>query len=165
MALTVSQVETFVLSQTLEESFYFSQHHYRTRMVCLVRITLDNGLIGWGEGYGPAEPIQAAVQFLSPLILHQDPLEQERIWQSIYLRSLDHARSGVLLSAISAIDIALWDLKGKLLNQPVSTLLGGRRRDSVKAYATGMYFSDCGDLTRKLAAGSCSAVRSPLRWH
>ena len=58
---------------------------------------------------------------------------------------------GVLVAAISAIDIALWDLRGKLLGQPVSVLLGGRRRERVKVYATGMYFIETDDLAGKLA--------------
>lgn len=149
--MVISKVEPFVLSHNLEESFFFSQHRYESRSVCLTRITLDDGLIGWGEGYGPAGLVKAGVEFLKPLILGQDPLGQEGLWRSMYLRSLDHARSGVLLSALSAIDIALWDLKGKILNQPVSTLLGGRKRDSVKAYATGLYFTDCGGLGARLA--------------
>jgi len=149
--MIIDKVEAFVLSQQLEESFYFSQNHYDTRTVCLIRITLDNGLSGWGEGYGPAELIKAGIEFFTPLILGSTPLEQEKLWQSMYLRSLDHARSGVLLSALSAIDIALWDLKGKILSQPISVLLGGRRRDSVKAYATGLYFTDCDNLTARLA--------------
>lgn len=148
--MLIEEVKTFVLSQRLEESFFFSQHHYDTRTICLTRITLDDGLTGWGEGYGPALPIKEGVQFLAPLILSRDPLEQEKLWQSMYLRSLDHSRSGILLSALSAIDIALWDLKGKLLGQPVSVLLGGRKREAVRAYATGLYFSEDGDLQKKL---------------
>lgn len=149
--MIIDKVESFVLSHPLSESFYFSQHRYDTRTVCLVRITLNNGLAGWGEGYGPARVVRAGIEFLTPLILGKTPLEQETLWWSMYLRSLDHARSGVLLSALSAIDIALWDLKGKLLNQPVSVLLGGRKRESVRAYATGMYFSDCDGLEGRLA--------------
>ena len=57
----------------------------------------------------------------------------------------DYARRGVLVAAISAIDIALWDLRGKLLGQPVSTLLGGRRREDVRGYATGLYFTESDD--------------------
>jgi D-galactarolactone cycloisomerase len=69
----------------------------------------------------------------------------------MYRRSLDYARSGVLTASLSAIDVALWDLKGKLLGQPVHVLLGGRRRDTVRVYATGMYFTEGGDLAAKLA--------------
>jgi D-galactarolactone cycloisomerase len=95
--------------------------------------------------------VKAGIEFFTPLILGNSPLAQEKLWQSMFLGSLDHARSGVLLSALSAIDIALWDLRGKILDQPISVLLGGRKRDSVKAYATGLYFTDCDDLTATLA--------------
>ncbi|MCL4159575.1 UNVERIFIED_CONTAM: hypothetical protein GTU68_013390 [Idotea baltica] len=70
----------------------------------------------------------------------------------MYRRSLDFARSGVLVSAISAIDVALWDLKGKILNLPVHTLLGGKKRERITPYATGMYFSKSDNLADKLAA-------------
>lgn len=149
--MVIDKVETFVLSHHLAESFYFSQHRYDTRTVCLTKITLTDGSAGWGEGYGPAKPIQEGIEFLSSVILGDDPLEQEKLWRAMYLRSLDHARSGILLSALSAIDIALWDLKGKILNQPISVLLGGRKRSSLRAYATGLYFTDGPDLSLKLA--------------
>jgi D-galactarolactone cycloisomerase len=149
--MVIDKIEAFVLSHKLGESFYFSQHQYDARAICLVRITTDGGLAGWGEGYGPAFPVKAGIEFLGPLVLGGDPLEQEKLWRVMYLRSLDHARSGVMLSALSAIDIALWDLKGKILAQPISILLGGRKRESVRCYATGLYFTQSDDLPAKLA--------------
>ena len=149
--MRVEKVECFVLSHKLERRFHFSQFHYETRSVCLVKISLEDGSFGWGEGYGPAEVIKAGVEFLAPLIVGGNPLNQENLWRAMYLRALDHARRGVLLSALSALDIALWDLKGKILGVPVSVLLGGRKRESVKAYATGMYFTDSSDLAAQLA--------------
>jgi D-galactarolactone cycloisomerase len=149
--MSIDRVEAFVLSHDLGESFFFSQRRYDSRSVCLIKITHEDGMIGWGEGYGPARLIKAGIEFFEPLILGKDPLEQESLWRAMYLRGLDHARSGVFLSALSAIDIALWDLKGKILGQPVSTLLGGRKRDSVEAYATGLYFTDDDDLAPRLA--------------
>lgn len=79
-----------------------------------------------------------------------DVLQNEVIWQKMYLRSLDYARRGVLLAALSAIDIALWDIKGKILKLPVSILLGGRKREYVRPYATGLYFTESIHLTEKL---------------
>lgn len=148
----IKKVEAFVLSHRLGESFFFSQHSYDSRTICLVKLTMADGLSGWGEGYGPAGLVRAGIEFFTPLILDKDPMEQETLWQSMYLRSLDHARGGVLLSALSAIDIALWDLKGKILRQPISSLLGGRKNDSIPAYATGLYFRDCEELSAHLAA-------------
>jgi len=150
-AMKIEKVETFVIEQWLRKPFHFSQWEYDRRSVCLVRITTDDGTYGWGEGYGPAEVVQAGVRFLSPLIQGRNPLHTATLWQEMYRRSLDYARRGVLLASLSAVDLALWDLKGKILGQPVSVLLGGRRRDRVRVYATGMYFSHEPNLPQRLA--------------
>jgi D-galactarolactone cycloisomerase len=138
--MKIIKVEPFVVSYKLEESFYFSQWQYDHRTSCLVKITVDDGSYGWGEGYGPAYLIREGIKFFEPFIINRDPLQHENLWQTMYVHSLDYARRGIMLSALSAIDIALWDLKGKILNQPVSTLLGGWKNEKVRVYATGMYF-------------------------
>ena len=73
----------------------------------------SNGTFGWGEGYGPAEIIKAAIEFFIPFIMGKNSLEHETIWNNMYQRSLDFGRRGIFLSGLSAIDIALWDIKGK----------------------------------------------------
>jgi len=148
--MKIKKIEPFIVSQKLKKPFHFSQWEYDARTICLVRITTENGNYGWGEGYGPASLVKAGIDFFSPFILGMDAFYHENIWQVMYLRSLDYARRGVLLAALSAIDIALWDLKGKYLDQPVSVLLGGRKRDHVKPYATGLYFSNGDKLKEKL---------------
>ena len=139
--MKISTIEPFVVSHHLKERFYFSQWQYDTRTICLVKLPCDDGTFGWGAGYGPAEVIKAGIEFFRPLLIGYSPLETETLWQMMDQRSLDYARRGILLSALSAIDVALWDLKGKILGQPVSVLLGGRRRQSVRTYATGMYLN------------------------
>ena len=148
--MKIESIETYVVEQALDTPFYFSQFAFRARQICLVKVIADDGSYGWGEGYGPATVVKAGIEFLAPLALGEDPLQVEAIWSKMHLRALDYARRGVLVAAISAIDIALWDLRGKLLGQPVSTLLGGRRRERVKVYATGMYFTETEDLIGKL---------------
>ena len=149
--MKISTIEPFVVSHHLKERFYFSQWQYDTRTICLVKITCDDGTFGWGEGYGPAGVIKAGIEFFRELLIGRNPLDTESLWQIMYLHSLDYARRGILLSALSAIDVALWDLKGKILSQPVSVLLGGRRRQSVRTYASGMYFTETESLSEKLA--------------
>jgi D-galactarolactone cycloisomerase len=149
--MKIDRIETYVVRQTLKNPFFFSQWKYGSRAACLVKVISGEGVYGWGEGYGPAGVVQAGIQFLEPLVLNQNPLHEERIWRMLYDRSLDYARRGVLVAAISAIDIALWDLKAKILGQPVSVLLGGRQRDRVRVYATGLYFTEGRDLHRRLA--------------
>ena len=149
---TIARVEAFVVSQKLRRSFHFSQWGYDRRTVCLVRVTTDDGRHGWGEGYGPADVVRAGVEFFAPHITGGDPLLTGALWQRMHARGLDFARRGVLLAALSAIDVALWDLKGKILGVPVHVLLGGKRRDEVNVYATGLYFDDEPNLTARLAA-------------
>ena len=140
--MKIQSIESFILSDKLKESFYFSQWEYSERRICIVKITSDTGHVGWGEGYGPAEVIQAGIKHLTPFVVRQNPLETETIWSTMYRRTLDFARRGILVSALSAIDVALWDLKGKILELPVHLLLGGKKRDSIVPYATGMYFTN-----------------------
>lgn len=156
--MKINKVETFVLSDKLEESFFFSQWEYSERRICIVKVTTDDGLVGWGEGYGPADVIQAGIKTITPLLIGKNPLEQETLWFDMYRKTLDYARRGVLAASISAVDVALWDLKGKALNLPVSVLMGGQHRKKVVPYATGLYFSKGENLIEKLVQEAKSYV-------
>lgn len=149
--MKIQSIESYVLSDKLSESFYFSQWEYSERRICIVKVRSDTGHVGWGEGYGPAEVIKAGIDFLTPFILGMNPLTTEAIWSIMYRRTLDYARRGILVSALSAIDVALWDLKGKIMEQPVHLLLGGKKRDTITPYATGMYYTKCINLGDRLA--------------
>lgn len=164
--MKISRIEAYVVEQRLDRPFYFSQFEFQTRQICLVKVLAEDGTYGWGEGYGPATVVKAGIEFLAPLVSGEDPLQVEAIWSKMHLRSLDYARRGVLVAAISAIDIALWDLRGKLLGQPVSVLLGGRRREQVRVYATGLYFTETDDQlgalveeAQRYAAQGFSAIK------
>ncbi|MDW7692168.1 mandelate racemase/muconate lactonizing enzyme family protein [Flammeovirgaceae bacterium SG7u.111] len=157
--MKIKSIESFILTDKLKESFYFSQWEYSERRICIVKITSDTGHVGWGEGYGPANVIKAGVDLLTPFVVGQNPLQIETIWSTMYRRTLDFARRGILVSAISAIDVALWDLKGKILEQPVHLLLGGKKRDSITPYATGMYFTNGGEMSEKLSAEAKQYVK------
>lgn len=148
--MIIKKIEPKIVSQQLKEPFHFSQWEYQTRTICLVKITTDDGSYGWGEGYGPANLVKAGIDFFAPFIMEMNALDHEVVWQQMYLRSLDYARRGVLLAALSAIDIALWDIKGKHFELPVSSLLGGKKSEFIKPYATGLYFSNGGDQKEKL---------------
>jgi len=148
--MKIIQVETFVLSNQLKEAFSFSQWSYSERRICIVKITTDTGVCGWGEGYGPADVIKAGIELVKPVLMNQNPLENETLWFHMYRKTLDFARRGVLAASISAVDVALWDLKGKILDLPVSVLMGGQHRKKVVPYATGLYFSEGNNLKAKL---------------
>ncbi|WP_271784119.1 mandelate racemase/muconate lactonizing enzyme family protein [Aquimarina algiphila] len=149
--MKIKSIESFILCDKLKESFSFSQWEYSERRICIVKVTSDTGHVGWGEGYGPASIIKAGIENLTPFLVGQNPLHIETIWNIMYRRTLDYARRGILVSAISAIDVALWDLKGKIMEQPVYLLLGGKKRDSIVPYATGLYFTKNKDLGDALA--------------
>ena len=146
--ITISKIETYVLKDTLEKSFFFSQWEYSERCICIVKITCSDGTYGWGEGYGPANILESGIEFLKDQVLGENPLHNEVIWNKMYRKTLDFARRGVLVASMSAIDIAIWDIKGKLLNQSVGSLLGGVQRKYVVPYATGMYFTEKDNLTK-----------------
>ncbi|CAA6679627.1 MULTISPECIES: mandelate racemase/muconate lactonizing enzyme family protein [unclassified Lentimonas] len=137
----IKSIRTYRLQHKLEESFGFSQWHYDCRHGLLVEVIDDSGAVGWGECYGPAEVTQSAINsFYAPLLIGWNPLQNEAAWQHCWRASLDFARKGIMMGAMSGIDMAMLDLKGKLLGVSASELMGGRLRDEVACYATGMYF-------------------------
>jgi D-galactarolactone cycloisomerase len=156
--MKITELQTFVLSDQLDKEFFFSQWAYKERRICLVKITTDTGLHGWGEGYGPADVLEAGIKLLAPLLIGKNPLEQETIWFDLYRKTLDYARRGILVASISAIDVALWDIKGKALNVPVSVLMGGQHRARIQPYATGLYFAQSTNLAKDLANEACGYV-------
>jgi D-arabinonate dehydratase/D-galactarolactone cycloisomerase len=108
----------------------------------VVRITTDTGVIGYGEAKAPVAPeaTRTVVQdLLTPIVIGADPLDIDVLWERMYatMRLRAHL-SGFLLEAISGVDLALWDLAGKMLNVPVVKLLGGAYRRHVKVYASGL---------------------------
>ena len=137
----ITRIRTYRLFHELDEPFGFSQWHYKTRAALLVELVDESGASGWGECYGPAEVTQSAIQsFYAPHLLGWDPMQNEAAWQHCWRAGLDFSRLGVMMGAISGIDMALLDLKGKLLQTSVSELMGGRVRSDVECYATGMYY-------------------------
>lgn len=135
-------IRTYRLQHKLDEPFGFSQWHYDVRNALLVEVVDSSGASGWGECYGPSEVTQCGINsFYAPLLVGWDPLRNEAAWQHCWRASLDFARKGVMMGAMSGLDMAMLDLKGKLLGASVSELMGGRVRDKVDCYATGMYFA------------------------
>ena len=141
--MKIDCIRTYHLRCELEDPFGYSQLTFTHRNALLVEVVADSGESGWGECYGPSEVIQSAITACyGPRLLGHDPLRTEAVWHAMWQTSLDFALGGVMMAAISGIDMALWDLKGKLLGVPVAELMGGRLRDQVTCYATGMYFRD-----------------------
>src|SRR5215217_5780396 len=103
----------------------------------LLKIETDQGVFGWGESglTGREKAVAGAVEHYREFLIGQDAMQIGRIWQELY-RSQYFEGGRVLQAAISALDIALYDIKGKALNVPVYQLLGGKQRDLVPCFAT-----------------------------
>lgn len=142
--MKIIDVKVHVLKSPLEQPFAFSQGWVRQRSATLVEVITDEGLVGWGEAFAqglePPEVAAAVIHHaLKPLLLGENPIAIEVLWHKMYHATRDYGRKGSVIAAISAIDVALWDLSGHFYNQPISTLLGGAFRSSVQPYATGFY--------------------------
>lgn len=143
--MKITAVNTHLLSAKLSQPFAYSRARYDTRTAMLVEIVTDQGLVGWGECYGPARITKAVVEELGQMLIGEDALRSEFLWQELYARLRDHGQKGVVIQGLSGIDIALWDLRGKYFGVPTYQLLGGATRTEVQAYATGLYRRDSGD--------------------
>ena len=137
--MKIAAIETFDLACPLEQPFGWSQGWLDQRSTTLVKVTTDDGLVGWGEG-AAASLIDG---LLAPLLIGQDPMDRTGLWECMF-HALYNGNNAVGLagSALSALDIALWDLAGKATGLPVCALLGGKVRDKVAVYATGLYYTE-----------------------
>ena len=103
---------------------------------CFLEMETDEGITGWGEPVleGHCDAVKACVEEMKPYLIGHDPSRIEDIWSTIY-RAGFYRGGGVLMSAISGIDQALWDIKGKVFQAPVYQLMGGPCRDSIRVYS------------------------------
>src|ERR1700756_5917268 len=114
----------------------------------LVRIETDTGIVGWGEGDGSPAVVKAIIEApyshtqvngLRNLLIGENPLDTGRLWHKMYRATLYYGRSGAAIQAMAGIDIALWDIKGKVLGQRVVDLLGGALRQRMRVYSSNMF--------------------------
>jgi L-alanine-DL-glutamate epimerase-like enolase superfamily enzyme len=117
----------------------------------LVRVRTDSGLEGIGEADSSPEMVKAAIDApfshnvatgLRHLLIGENPLETDRLWQKMYRRTMYCGRRSVTITAMAAIDMALWDLKGKHFGEPIHRLLGGKQHDKILAYASILFGKD-----------------------
>ncbi|MGE3540070.1 MAG: mandelate racemase/muconate lactonizing enzyme family protein [Candidatus Tectimicrobiota bacterium] len=157
--MKITQLDTYFISIPLPQPVRTSTVAISQVSEVIVKLTTDAGLVGIGEGHGPflfrqsAEGLKAVneiLQRITPLVVGEDPFNSERIWQDLFALTYTSVR-GIpalarqqrqLVTAMSAIDIALWDLKGKAVQRPVNALLGGALRQKIPAYVTGFYYKD-----------------------
>ena len=141
----IADVKAHVLEAKISQPFSWSFNRTDMRATCLVEIVAEDGTTGWGECFGPARLNAAIVSAYRPYLVGQDALAIEQHWQTLYNQFRDQGQKGLAITALSGVDIALWDLKGKHFEAPVHVLMGGPLRREVAAYATGTYRTDTGD--------------------
>lgn len=117
-------------------TFATGQPDNGTRHWLFVKVYTDEGVVGVGEGSGWPVVLETAVRDLAPVVVGEDPGDIERLWQKMFVAQMGHGLTGTVgAGALTAIETALWDIKGKVLNTPVWNLLGGRVRDRIRVYA------------------------------
>ncbi len=117
-----------------------SMGSFRFHEWLICEVETDNGIVGIGNAaLAPTITKQIIDTYLAPLVIGEDPFDNEYLWQKMYRRTHAWGRKGVGMVAISAIDIAIWDIMGKATGKPVFKLLGGRTKEQIPVYASKLY--------------------------
>ncbi|MCR8723369.1 mandelate racemase/muconate lactonizing enzyme family protein [Frigidibacter sp. ROC022] len=140
--MKIIRVTSHVLQYDLPEELGYSQQFYSRRTAHLVEIETDEGITGWGECFGPGNVALAnkgiVEKVIQPMVLGDDPMDRDVIWHKVYNLLRDHGQKGMPMQALSGVDIALWDIAGKVAGLPLHKLIGGAHRDRISAYGYGM---------------------------
>jgi L-alanine-DL-glutamate epimerase-like enolase superfamily enzyme len=154
--MRIDTVETRIVSLPLERPVVTPIHHITTVDTVLTTLRTDEGVEGiaynWVFGVPRARVVKAMIDDLAGLVRGADPLETAALWARMWSDVNFLGRSGVAMLALSALDVACWDVKGRALGLPLYRLLGGARR-AVPAYAGGLFLSDPLDAIVEEARG------------
>jgi L-alanine-DL-glutamate epimerase-like enolase superfamily enzyme len=116
----------------------------------VVEVHTDEGITGVGHGNWATGAIETIVEeTLSKLVVGEDPRRRERLWDMMYRATIPFGRKGAAIEAISAVDLALWDIAGKELDKPVYELLGGPEKEEIPCYASNLHPVDFEKLERE----------------
>lgn len=145
--MEITDIEAIPLRRDLANRFANAQKWIDAREYCLVRVTLEDGTVGWGECWGPiAANRELITDYVSPWLVGRDVRDAEQIHDDLIFKLRSSYHSFVPASVVGGVDIACWDALGRALEESVSRLLGGRRRGVVRAYATGHFWDDVDDF-------------------
>jgi D-galactarolactone cycloisomerase len=153
--MKIVKIQSHVLQYDLPEPLGYSQQYYAKRSAHLVEVTTGEGITGWGECFGPGNIALAnkaiVERVIQPLILGMDPMDRDVIWHKVYNLLRDHGQKGMPMQSLSGVDIALWDIAGKVAGLPIHKLIGGAHRTDVSVYGYGMMLRP-GESVDNLAA-------------
>ena len=140
--MKITAIVSHILQYDLREELGYSQQYYAKRTAHLVEVRTDECITGWGECFGPGDVARAnraiVEQVIQPMLLGHDPIARDVAWHKVYNLLRDHGQKGMPLQALSGVDIALWDIAGKVAGLPLHQLIGGAHRRRVPVYGYGM---------------------------
>jgi L-alanine-DL-glutamate epimerase-like enolase superfamily enzyme len=155
--LRITDVEVMVLEAPGDYGITDGESH-GPKYTCVIGVHTDAGLSGYAQVESQPHVVREIIRApgegsgvfsgLRALAVGEDPCQVERLWDKLFIGSFYYGRRGAVLQAISGIDIACWDIFGKATGLPISTLLGGRRRESVRAYASTLFRATPDELRR-----------------
>lgn len=164
--MKVTDVTPIILEAPLEEPWRIGTAVFTSMHATLVRLDTDEGISGFGEclvRFSPEAGAAVVEKILKPVVVGQDPFNVEQIWDKMYgvMRGRGHSK-GFMLEAMSGVDIALWDVVGKALGQPIHRVLGSYGRTRLPVYASSLLFKPTEVLVREaaeLAAQGYGAIK------
>jgi L-alanine-DL-glutamate epimerase-like enolase superfamily enzyme len=157
--MKITEIRTIPLSGATHDTGWPGGTKTDEQMNTLLEVKTDEGLTGIGSVFTSQALVEAALQLLRPMLLGETGLEAERVAETLRQMTFWQGRGGSVEHAISGVDIALWDLQGQALGQPVSRLLGGNYRDRIKPYAS-ILFDDPPALRDKLLLQTSRGFRA-----
>ena len=128
--MKITEIKTYLMNAGVQGG------GWTKRNWLFVKIFTDEGVYGVGEASGWPRVVETAIRDLSEILVGEDPMQIERLWQKMFIAMMGHGMTGIVGGgALTGIEMALWDIKGKALGVPVYSLLGGKIRDSIRCYA------------------------------
>jgi D-galactarolactone cycloisomerase len=149
LAMRIERIEVTGLAGATPRAGWALELGHDDVVHTLVTVHTDEGVTGLGSVYSHDALVRAAIEVLAPLVIGEHALEPERVSEKLHQHTFWLGRGGTLTHAISGLDIALWDIFGKVTGQPVGRLLGGRYRERVRPYAS-VLMSEPGPLAERL---------------
>lgn len=159
--MKITEIKTYLM----DASNVPSSEGWHGRNWLFVKVFTDEGIYGLGEASGWPRVVETAIKDLTPLLVGEDPFHIEKLWQKMLLAMMGHGMTGIVGSgAMTGIEMALWDLKGKALDTPVWNLLGGKIRDRIWAYSHASTAERAQELVeRGFTALKTGGVKEPLQ--
>ena len=144
--MKITRIISHVLQYDMPAVIGYSQQYYSSRTAHLVEVQTDEDVTGWGECFGPGNIAIGnkgiVEKVIQPIVLGMDPMDREVIWHKVYNLLRDHGQKGMPMQSLSGVDIALWDIAGKVSGLPLHKLIGGAHRTDVPCYGYGMMLRD-----------------------